>query len=108
MKKGRSRPFFIGVFMLPVGLADFMGGRYCAFPDPSTGIFRQEYAELAARDPKKTAPFEGRGSLTGRKSPPGAQAGRSGRNKDGTERLKMYFDRQARPDRRRMGQRGRA
>ncbi|TAG31560.1 MAG: hypothetical protein EAZ40_00380 [Rhodobacterales bacterium] len=91
--------------MLPVGLADFMRGTLLRIVWPVNGILHGfvlgRYRSLVApetagkRGPirKKTAPFQGRGQSTGRKSPPEQAAGPVWQDQTGRKGLKMYFDR---------------
>lgn len=74
-EKGRRTGPSMCISLLPVGLADFMEGRYCAFPLPSTGFC---VIRLVAKV-KKSRAFKGRGQSTGRKSQPVAGRPRAGR-----------------------------
>jgi hypothetical protein len=60
-KRAGEPALFLYIFLLPVGLADLMTGRYCGFPQPSTG-------NLQERRQKKGRTGKGAASLTGRKS----------------------------------------
>ena len=56
-KKGRNRPFFGGVFMLPVGLADVMGGTLLCFASPVNCDFRIGFAPNSPPRPQKNRAF---------------------------------------------------
>jgi hypothetical protein len=91
--------------MLPVGLADFMRGTLLRIVWPVNGILHGfasgRYRSLAAPEAaaklgpfrKKTAPFQGRGQSTGRKSPPERTACPFWQDQTGRKGLKMYFGR---------------
>jgi hypothetical protein len=88
-RKGRRTGPFLELFLLPVGLADFMER------DAKAYLARRQQeivTEMCLYWIKKTAPFQGRGKSNREEVTPAARSCAFGKDNYGTERLTMYFD----------------
>ena len=86
-RAGKTGPF--GYFyLLPVGLADFMGQTLRGNVGVVNGKFTAIHAGIGGKKPRL---FKGRGQSTGRKSPPVAAKRQDRQVQAGRKRLRMYL-----------------